>query len=207
MRRDGSQSRSATNAAVIAVADVATWADTVVAWAAVIALVGNAYQLWQQRRDASDSAARHEKTEQDAEERHRRELGDRRRERLAKHYPALAHAAVDYLKHMAVSMQLRAESEQWAQRAEQQRDGKAKQSAMTLQQGAMAHTEQANFAHATLTTSHFAIRFDESPDFLARVDALVTKIAAWRGGPTLPLVDEVMKLIEERSDHLRQSPQ
>jgi hypothetical protein len=184
-------------------ASVAEIPDWIQAFGVVVALCVSAYQLRQQAADAKESARRHEQTERDAAARHRQEMGDRRRERLLTNYPRFAQGVEEYLSNMAVAAQLRADASSFAEEAEVHRNPQAKQNAMTMQQAAMHHHASAQQAMARASTAHLAIRFDELPDYLKRVDDLMTRVRSWRSGPTVDIAAAAFELVHERGDDLR----
>ena len=182
------------------VGDVPDWIQ---ALGVVVALGVSAYQLRQQAADAKESARRHEQTERDAAARHRQEMADRRRERLLTHYPQLAQGIEQYLSNMAIAEQLSRDVEELARAAADRRDPKLKESALTMQTAVMSHRSMASEGMARANTAHLAVRFDETPDDLQRVDDLMTRVRSWRTGPTVDIAAAAFELVQERGDALR----
>jgi hypothetical protein len=182
------------------VGDIPDWIQ---ALGVVIALGVSAYQLRRQAADAKESARRHEQTERDAAARHRQEMADRRRERLLTYYPRLAQGIEEYLSNMAIGEQLSADAEELARAATDRRDSNLKEGALTMQKAAMSHRAMGREAMARASTAHLAVRFDEIPDYLKRVDDLMTRVRSWRSGPTVDIAAAAFELVQERGDALR----
>lgn len=144
-------------------ASVGDMPDWIQALGVVVALGVSAYQLRQQAADAKDNARRHEQTERDAAARHRQEMADRRRERLLTYHAPPAQGIEQYLSNMAIAEQLSGDAEELARASADRRDPKLKESALTMQTGAMSHQSMARECTARASTVHVTARFDESP--------------------------------------------
>jgi len=169
----------------------------------IVALIFTALQFKQQGVDAKESARRHEQAERDAAKRHEREMTDRKRERMLHNYPVWSQGVEEYLANMTVAETLRGDAMQFEAVAREKRDAQAKQSALTMQGGAMQHHAKAQAAMARATTAYLGIRFDDSPDHVARIDAVMQAVQEWRNGPTEELVVQAYKLAHDRSDAFR----
>ena len=157
-------------------------------WVQAVGVIAALYYTSRQsKRDATDSkeaADRHAKTEVATARRHRREMAERRLERLVVHYPKLVQRINAYVLNLAVAHDLKCEVHRLRT---DDYEGNRRMIADLLDASRLRHQRAIDEKYEAFQV-HMALRLDEVDSKVQALDLLMEEVAGW-GLVVFPIED------------------